>query len=98
MSIDTWNEFSDVFIRPKFDKYHSFDKRIAIVENFKDSVEFFPLTETVNVCRDPKDNKYLDLAVSAHVDCIVTGDDDLLRLHPFRNIPILNASDFLKQF
>jgi predicted nucleic acid-binding protein len=27
--------------------------------------------------------------------CIITGDDDLLVLHPFRGIPIVNASDFL---
>jgi len=49
-------------------------------------------------CRDPKDNKFLELAVTANASCIITGDDDLLVLHPFRNIPILNASDFLNNF
>ena len=46
-------------------------------------------------CCDPKDNKFLELAVAANASCLITGDNDLLVLHPFRNIPILNATDFL---
>ncbi|MGV8092120.1 MAG: putative toxin-antitoxin system toxin component, PIN family [Mangrovibacterium sp.] len=98
MSVNTWNEFSDVFVRPKFDKYHPLDKRIAIIDSFKEFVKFIPLTETICVCRDSKDNKYLELAVAAKADCVITGDADLRALHPFRDIPILSASDFLKQF
>ncbi|MGN6530740.1 MAG: PIN domain-containing protein [Ginsengibacter sp.] len=45
-----------------------------------------------------KDNKYLELAVHYKASCIITGDKDLLVLHPFRNIPILTASDFLQTF
>jgi len=53
---------------------------------------------STKVCRDPKDNKYLELAVAANASCIVTGDQDLLVLNPFRNIPILTSADFLAQF
>jgi putative PIN family toxin of toxin-antitoxin system len=49
-------------------------------------------------CRDTKDNKFLELAVSANASCIITGDKDLLVLNPFRGIPILNAADFLNNF
>lgn len=63
------------------------------------------ISETITECRDPKDDKFLELAVSADVSCIVTGDKDLLILHPcllnrqaFRNIPILNATDFINIF
>lgn len=52
----------------------------------------------INVCRDPKDNKFLELAVASNASCIITGDKDLLILHPFRNIPILNAFDFLNNY
>jgi predicted nucleic acid-binding protein len=52
----------------------------------------------INVCRDPKDNKFLELAVEAGAACIITGDKDLLVLNPFENILILTASDFLKVF
>ena len=55
------------------------------------------ISETIIECRDPKDNKFLELAVCANATCI-TGDKDLLILHPFRNIPILNAVDFLNNF
>ena len=50
------------------------------------------------VCRDPDDNKYLEPAFAVNAACIVTGDSDLLILNPFKQIPILNASDFLKIF
>jgi uncharacterized protein len=51
--------------------------------------------ESVTVCRDPKDNKFLEVAATGRADVIVTGDDDLLVLHPFRGIPILGPREFL---
>jgi putative PIN family toxin of toxin-antitoxin system len=53
---------------------------------------------SINLCRDPKDNKFLELAIEAGAACTITGDKDLLVLHPFENIPILSAADFLKSF
>lgn len=52
----------------------------------------------VNVCRDPKYNLFLELALAAEASAIVTGDKDLLVLHPFRSIPIISAEDFLETF
>jgi len=97
-SADTFNEFSDVFIRPKFDRYLPLEKRLNIVEDLKALVRITPVTYVINVCRDPKDNKYLELAVSSDATCIVTGDRDLLVLNPFDGIKILTAADFLKMF
>jgi predicted nucleic acid-binding protein len=36
--------------------------------------------------------------VEAGAVCIITGDKDLLVLHPFENIQILSTADFLKAF
>ena len=47
------------------------------------------------VCRDPKDNQVLEAAVAGRADIIVSGDDDLLVLHPFEGIPIIVPSIFL---
>ena len=58
---------------------------------------FLPV-EIIMDCRDPKDNKFLELAISANASCIITGDKDLLVMHPFRGIPILNAFDFINKF
>jgi uncharacterized protein len=53
------------------------------------------VTTTIQACRDPKDNKVLELAVSGQAVCIVSGDKDLLVLHPFQGISILSPGDFL---
>jgi putative PIN family toxin of toxin-antitoxin system len=98
LSEDTFNEFSDVFIRPKFDRYLLSDKRFAIIEDIKNVTTFVPVTNKIQACRDPKDDKYLELAFEANAACIITGDKDLLILHPFQNILILTPADFLRQF
>lgn len=50
--------------------------------------------EHIAVCRDPKDDFLLSLAVSANADLLVTGDEDLLVLHPFRGIHIISYKEF----
>ncbi|HEY5408178.1 MAG TPA: putative toxin-antitoxin system toxin component, PIN family [Ginsengibacter sp.] len=97
-SIDTYSEFFEVFLRPKFDKYISIETRLGILIDFKQLALFSEISETIIDCRDPKDNKFLELAVSGDTSCIITGDKDLLALHPFRGIPILNANEFLNNF
>jgi len=49
----------------------------------------------VTVCSDPKDNIFLEAALEAKTDCIVSGDRHLLELGSFEGIPILEASEFL---
>ena len=98
ISIETYNEFSEVLLRPKFDKYISVEERMLALKKLKELSIFIEISETITDCRDPKDNKFLELAISANAYCIVTGDRDLLILHPFRGIPILNAADFLNNF
>jgi predicted nucleic acid-binding protein len=50
----------------------------------------------VTDCRDPKDNKFLALAIDGQADAIIRGDDDLHVLHPFRGIPILTPREFVE--
>lgn len=97
-SIATYNEFFEVFLRSKFDKYIFRETRLEILKDFKQLAIFIKISETITDCRDPKDNKFLELAVSSNASCIITGDKDLLILHPFRGIPILNAVDFINDF
>ena len=97
-SLTTYNEFSEVFLRSKFDKYLSVEERLLALSEFKERVVFIEISQTITDCPDPKDNKFLELAISANASCIITGDKDLLVLHPFRTIPILNAVDFINNF
>jgi putative PIN family toxin of toxin-antitoxin system len=95
----TMNEFIEVLFRKKFDKYFlNNEERLNAIQNISSNGIFFSPTETITDCRDPKDDKFLELAVAANASCIITGDKDLLILNPFRNIPILNAVDFLNNF
>ncbi|MES2425537.1 MAG: putative toxin-antitoxin system toxin component, PIN family [Bacteroidota bacterium] len=97
-SDETFNEFSDIFIRPKFDRYVHLNKRLSIIEDLKFLIYFTPVTTSLQVCRDSKDNKFLELAVDANAVCIITGDKDLLVLNPFNKISILTPAEFLKTF
>jgi putative PIN family toxin of toxin-antitoxin system len=60
------------------------------------TAELVPITERVAACRDPHDDKFLELAVNGHADLIVSGDADLLALNPFRNIPIVTPATFVQ--
>jgi len=51
--------------------------------------------EAVSACRDPKDNMVLEAALSGEAKFLVTGDEDLLVLNPFREIEIVAPSVFL---
>ncbi|MCO5286283.1 MAG: putative toxin-antitoxin system toxin component, PIN family [Chitinophagaceae bacterium] len=92
----TMNEFIEVLFRKKFDRYFLNDEeKWRTIGRITLNAEYFFTKETITACRDPKDNKFLELAVAAKASCIITGDSDLLMLHPFREVPIVNASDFL---
>jgi uncharacterized protein len=54
------------------------------------------IAERIAACRDPTDDKFLELAVSGKADLIVSGDGDLLALNPFRGIPILAPAAFVQ--
>lgn len=97
-SDDTFLEFELVLFRKKFDRYFSKEERLQIVEKFYNEAVFAHVSSTNALCRDPKDDKFLNLAIDANASCIITGDKDLLVLHPFENIPILLPSDFLERF
>src|SRR3712207_6689559 len=92
----TTDEFIAVLFRQKFDKYFlNDDERWRIINKVEMSSKLFFPDISITDCRDPKDNKFLELAIAANASCIITDDKDLLILHPFRGIPILNAVDFI---
>ena len=96
ISEKTFEELKVTLYQPKFDKYFfSDDTRPEILETILQySLVIIPGI-TVTLCRDPNDDKYLELAHSGKADCIITGDPDLLELNPFENIPIITPKEFL---
>tara|TARA_B100001971_G_scaffold214909_1_gene255412 strand:- start:2418 stop:2825 length:408 start_codon:yes stop_codon:yes gene_type:complete len=97
MSEMSFSELNDVMMRPKFNKYFSYEKRKSVLNKIAAKAKWFTPTETIHDCRDPKDNKFLELAAASRADFLITGDDDLLVLHPFRQTHILTLSAFAEQ-
>lgn len=60
------------------------------------AAELVPIVERITACRDPTDDKFLELAVNGHADLIVSGDADLLVLNSFRDIPIVTPAMFVQ--
>jgi putative PIN family toxin of toxin-antitoxin system len=83
--------------RSKFDAYIAVAERQSFIRLLGHIAELVPIIHTVKVCRDPHDDKFLELAVNGGADAIVTGDDDLLVLHPFRGIAIQTPANYLAQ-
>ncbi|HUG67433.1 MAG TPA: putative toxin-antitoxin system toxin component, PIN family [Pirellulaceae bacterium] len=88
-------ELDEVLRRPKFDRYVSESHRLEFLAALLREAEVIEVHDVVTECRDPKDNKFLELALSGQGSHIVTGDLDLLVLHPFRGIAIVNPKSFL---
>ena len=95
MSTATLAELQEIFNRPKFDRYLSKSLRTDFLNALITVIETVEIIQSFSVCRDPKDDKFLELAVNGNADYIVTGDRDLLVLNPFQNIAILSVSKFL---
>jgi uncharacterized protein len=94
-SEQTLAELKEKIYMPKFDKYAPLPRREKFYYNFEAAAYPTQIIYDIKVCRDPKDDQFLELAKSADADCIVTKDNDLLVLHPFEGIPILNVTHFL---
>jgi len=88
-------ELADVLARTKFDAYVSLDERQQFIPSLGRIAEMVPIVHTIHACPDPRDDKFLELAVNGEADLIVTGDVDLLALHPFRDIPIIAPTAYV---
>ena len=94
VSVPVLLELADALNRPKFDKYVTHDERMRFMVSFLKVADLIEVSETITVCRDPKDDKLLELAVSGNAGFLVTGDKDLLVLNPFRGVEILTPREF----
>jgi len=92
----TIEELDEVLRRSKFDKYISVRHRLEFLMALVNQAEIVPITRRFSACRDPKDDKFLELAVSGRANLIVSGDSDLLHLNPFQGVTVINPSDFLR--
>lgn len=97
LSLDTLDELNEVLQRRKFNKYVTEQERLQFLSTLVREATLVEITDMITVCRDPKDDKFLELAVSGKADYLVSGDKDLLVLHPFQTVSILRPDQLLKQ-
>ena len=96
-SNETIMEVVDVLGRNKFyTKYHiEPDDISALINLIRLRGEAVVPEAKIADCRDPKDNKFLEVALTGGADYLVSGDSDLLSLNPYKSIPILAPAEFL---
>jgi putative PIN family toxin of toxin-antitoxin system len=90
----TMDELKDVLFREKFGRYVSRVERAIFLGHLGATAEFVPIVQLVSECRDPSDDKFLEVALNGRADVIVTGDKDLLEMHPRRGFAILSPSQY----
>jgi putative PIN family toxin of toxin-antitoxin system len=90
----TMAELTEVLYRPKFHDYVSMEERTLFLGQLSLTAEFVSIIQQVRECRDPKDDKFLEVALNGRADVIITGDADLLALHSWREIPILTPTEY----
>ena len=90
-------ELADVLSRGKFDPYASLADRKGFVQRLAEMAEFVPIIQIIRECRDPKDDKFLEVALNGRADVIITGDRDLLVMHPWREVAITSPAEYLRR-
>jgi uncharacterized protein len=95
-SAATERQLFDVLARPVFAKLIAPAAHRWLQALFE-TAETIAITARVVACRDPTDDKFLELAVNGNADVIVSGDADLLALNPFRGIPIVPPAAFVQR-
>jgi putative PIN family toxin of toxin-antitoxin system len=91
----TFQELQITLSRSKFDRYVSLQVRSEFIFRLRLASELVEILERVDLCRDEKDNKFLEVAINGRADYLITGDNDLLVLRPFQDIKIMTVNEFL---
>lgn len=98
-SKETFAELLDVLQRDKFDRYASKQERSERLEAYAQSALFYKVSLEVTECADPKDNKFLALAVTTNAKALISGDKkDLISMNPYQGIPIIGLREFIETY
>ncbi len=94
-SVETLAELENVLGRSYLDRYRSREERADFLEKYREMVNVIDVLDEVQDCRDPRDDKFLSLALAAKADLIVSSDADLQVLNPYRGIPVLSPAQVI---
>ena len=94
-SDETYEEFYSRLWRPKFDAYISREKRKLILLDFSNIAEWVEISGSLKCCRDLDDDKFLEVALKANANVLISGDRDLTDLKNIKSISIITPSEYL---
>jgi putative PIN family toxin of toxin-antitoxin system len=97
LSVETIDELNQVLRREGFNRYVTEQERLEFLTVLLREATLIQVDVHIGACRDPHDNKFLELAISGKAKCIVSGDQDLLVLHPFRGVAIVTPRGFVDE-
>lgn len=99
LSPDIIREIMDVTRRSSLEEKLGVSGDPPPVDRVLDLIQYAEVVEPemeLNVCRDPKDNKFFECAVAASADYIVSEERDILDVEEFEGVRTINAADFVK--
>jgi len=88
-------ELADVLMREKLDRYISLPDREEFLRHLPQVTTMVSVLSEIRACKDPKDNRSLALALDSKSGCIISGDEHLLAMNPWRGIEIVAPGAFL---
>ena len=97
-SNESLEEFIEVIQRPKFKKIFSRKYVEKLLNIFDQYAELIQIQSKIEICRDPKDNFLLNMAVDGKADLLITGDKDLLVIEKIEKTKIITFQIFLKDY
>lgn len=95
ISDETMQELVEVLSRSKFDRFLTPEDRAAFLVLFGPLAVRVEIVQRIRACRDPKDDKFIEVAVNGRADAVISGDEDLRAVGRYLNIPILTPREFL---
>ena len=95
VSTETLDELRQVLARDRLDRFRDIGARREFFDHYEAMTLLCPVETSVVACRDPSDDKFLSLAVSAGAKLIISSDNDLLTLGQLRGVTILRSSQFV---
>jgi putative PIN family toxin of toxin-antitoxin system len=95
LSVAVYLEIADVLNRPKLARFVDPDLREDVLRTLYVAAQWFEPVDRVTDCRDIKDNKYLELLLVSGAAVLVSGDEDLLVLDPWRGRRVVRPADYL---
>ncbi len=96
----TFAELESRIWKPKFDRYFPIERRKRLLREFNAAAQWVDVPPAIaiqNFSHDVSDDAFIHVAISANINRLISGDDDLLCLHPLGSLQILSPRSALTE-